>query len=140
MIGGCFGLLLFYVFELMGGGISLIFIIMNGGYGVGILLLLFVGWIFIILFCFGLGVFGGIFVFMFVLGILFGYVFGLIVKMWFLELNIEFGMFVIVGMGVLFVVIVWVFIMGILLVIEMINNYYLILLLIIISLGVVIFV
>lgn len=43
MIGGCFGLLLFYVFELMGGGISLIFIIMNGGYGVGILLLLFVG-------------------------------------------------------------------------------------------------
>lgn len=84
--------------------------------------------------------FGGIFVFMFVLGILFGYVFGLIVKMWFLELNIEFGMFVIVGMGVLFVVIVWVFIMGILLVIEMINNYYLILLLIIISLGVVIFV
>lgn len=59
MIGGCFGLLLLYVPELTGGGISLIPTITNGGYGAGILLLLFVGRIFTTLLCFGSGAPGG---------------------------------------------------------------------------------
>ncbi|WP_246745236.1 chloride channel protein, partial [Vibrio cholerae] len=76
MIGGCFGLLLLYVPELTGGGISLIPTITNGGYGAGILLLLFVGRIFTTLLCFGSGAPGGIFAPMLALGTLFGYAFG----------------------------------------------------------------
>ncbi|TQP41197.1 H(+)/Cl(-) exchange transporter ClcA [Vibrio cholerae] len=139
VIGGCFGLLLLYVPELTGGGISLIPTITNGGYGAGILLLLFVGRIFTTLLCFGSGAPGGIFAPMLALGTLFGYAFGLIAKVWFPELNIEPGMFAIAGMGALFAATVRAPITGILLVIEMTNNYHLILPLIITSLGAVIF-
>ncbi len=59
--------------------------------------------------------------------------------MWFPELNIEPGMFAIPGMGALFAATVRAPITGILLVIEMTNNYHLILPLIITSLGAVIF-
>ncbi|EGR5459876.1 H(+)/Cl(-) exchange transporter ClcA [Vibrio cholerae] len=110
MIGGCFGLLL-----------------------------LFVGRIFTTLLCFGSGAPGGIFAPMLALGTLFGYAFGLIAKVWFPELNIEPGMFTIAGMGALFAATVRAPITGILLVIEMTNNYHLILPLIITSLGAVIF-
>jgi len=54
------------------------------------------------------------------------------------ELNIEPGMFAIAGMGALFAATVRAPITGILLVIEMTNNYYLILPLIITCLGAVI--
>lgn len=76
---------------------------------------------------------------MLALGTLFGYAFGLIAKVWFPELNIEPGMFAIAGMGALFAATVRAPITGILLVIEMTNNYHLILPLIITSLGAVIF-
>ncbi len=72
---------------------------------------------------------------MLALGTLFGYAFGLIAKVWFPELNIEPGMLVIARMGALFAATVRAPITGISLVIEMTNNYHLILPLIITSLG-----
>ncbi|RJX67144.1 H(+)/Cl(-) exchange transporter ClcA [Vibrio sinensis] len=139
MIGGCFGLMLLYMPEITGGGIALIPNITNGGYGAGLLLLLFLARIATTLICFGSGAPGGIFAPMLALGTLFGYAFGLIAQGFFPEVGIDPGMFAIAGMGALFAATVRAPITGILLVIEMTNNYYLILPLIITSLGAVIF-
>lgn len=139
MIGGCFGLMLLYFPEVTGGGISLIPTITNGGYSATLLLLLFVARIATTMICFGSGAPGGIFAPMLALGTLFGYAFGLIAKGLLPELDITPGMFAIAGMGALFAATVRAPITGILLVIEMTNNYYLILPLIITSLGAVIF-
>lgn len=139
MLGGCFGLTLLYVPELTGGGISLIPNITNGSYTAGILLLFFLGRVITTLLCFGSGAPGGIFAPMLALGTSFGYAFGLIAKSLFPELDIDPGMFAIAGMGALFSATVRAPITGILLVIEMTNNYYLILPLIITGLGAVIF-
>ncbi len=76
---------------------------------------------------------------MLALGTLFGYAFGLIAQELLPQLAIDPGMFAIAGMGALFAATVRAPITGILLVIEMTNNYYLILPLIITSLGAVIF-
>ncbi|EEX93849.1 chloride channel protein [Vibrio orientalis CIP 102891 = ATCC 33934] len=139
LIGGCFGIMLLYLPEVTGGGIGLIPTITNGGYSATILLLLFVARIVTTMICFGSGAPGGIFAPMLALGTLFGYAFGLIAQSLFPELNITPGMFAIAGMGALFAATVRAPITGILLVIEMTNNYYLILPLIITSLGAVIF-
>jgi len=139
LLGGCFGLTLLYVPELTGGGINFIPDITNGGYGATVLLLLFIGRIFTTIICFGSGAPGGIFAPMLALGTLFGYAFGLIAKSFFPELDIQPGMFAIAGMGALFAATVRAPITGILLVIEMTNNYHLILPLIITCLGAVIF-
>lgn len=139
MIGGCFGLMLLYFPEITGGGISLIPTITNGGYSATLLLMLFIARIATTMICFGSGAPGGIFAPMLALGTLFGYAFGLIAKGLLPELDITPGMFAIAGMGALFAATVRAPITGILLVIEMTNNYYLILPLIITSLGAVIF-
>ncbi|PWI32275.1 H(+)/Cl(-) exchange transporter ClcA [Vibrio albus] len=139
LIGGTFGLLLLYVPELTAGGIWLIPHITNGDYGAGFLLLLFLGRILTTLVCFGSGAPGGIFAPMLALGTLFGYAFGLIARSIYPELDIDAGMFAIAGMGALFAATVRAPITGILLVIEMTNNYYLILPLITTCLGAVIF-
>lgn len=139
LLGGCFGLLLLYIPELTGGGIGIIPNVTNGNYSTNILLLIFLGRVLTTLLCFGSGAPGGIFAPMLALGTLFGYAFGLIAVALFPELNIEPGMFAIAGMGALFAATVRAPITGILLVIEMTNNYYLILPLIITCLGAVIF-
>ncbi len=69
------------------------------------------------------------------LGTSFGYAFGLVAHSLFPELPIEPGVFAIAGMGALFAATVRAPITGILLVIEMTNNYHLILPLIITGLG-----
>ncbi|MFA0083325.1 H(+)/Cl(-) exchange transporter ClcA [Vibrio breoganii] len=137
-LGGMFGLLLLYVPELTGGGISLIPSITHGEFGIGLLLLLFVGRIVTTLLCFGSGAPGGIFAPMLALGTLFGYAFGVIAAHCFPELPIEPGMFAIAGMGALFAATVRAPITGILLVIEMSDNYHLILPLLVTCLGAVI--
>lgn len=139
LIGGCFGIMLLYFPEVTGGGIGLIPTITNGGYSASILLLMFVARIATTMICFGSGAPGGIFAPMLALGTLFGYAFGLIAQGLFPDLPITPGMFAIAGMGALFAATVRAPITGILLVIEMTNNYYLILPLIITSLGAVIF-
>ncbi|MFC3024886.1 H(+)/Cl(-) exchange transporter ClcA [Vibrio zhugei] len=138
-IGGCFGLMLLYMPQITGGGIWLIPNITEGGYAAGFLLLLFIGRIVTTLVCFGSGAPGGIFAPMLALGTLFGYAFGLIVHNIFPGMDMEPGMFAIAGMGALFAATVRAPVTGILLVIEMTNNYYLVLPLIITSLGAVIF-
>lgn len=139
VIGGFFGITLLYMPEITGGGIALIPNITNGDYTASFLLLLFVARIATTMICFGSGAPGGIFAPMLALGTLFGYAFGLIAKGLLPELMIDPGMFAIAGMGALFAATVRAPITGILLVIEMTNNYYLILPLIITSLGAVIF-
>jgi len=139
LIGGCFGLMLLYLPDVTGGGIGLIPTITNGGYSATLLLLLFVARIVTTMICFGSGAPGGIFAPMLALGTLFGYAFGLIAQSLFPEMDITPGMFAIAGMGALFAATVRAPITGILLVIEMTNNYYLILPLIITSLGAVVF-
>lgn len=139
LIGGFFGITLLYLPEITGGGIALIPKITNGDYTTGFLLILFVARIVTTMVCFGSGAPGGIFAPMLALGTLFGYAFGLTAKGLLPELMIEPGMFAIAGMGALFAATVRAPITGILLVIEMTNNYYLILPLIITSLGAVIF-
>jgi CIC family chloride channel protein len=134
-IGGLFGLLLLYVPELTGGGINLIPQITNGTFSTKFLLILFLGRIITTLLCFASGAPGGIFAPMLALGTSFGYAFGLMAKLTFPDLPIEPGMFAIAGMGALFAATVRAPITGILLVIEMTNNYYLILPLIVTTLG-----
>ncbi len=138
MIGGVFGITLLYMPELTGGGIWLIPNITNGDYGAGFLLMLFLGRILTTMMCFGSGAPGGIFAPMLALGTLFGYAFGVTVKGLYPDLDIDAGMFAIAGMGALFAATVRAPITGILLVIEMTNNYYLILPLIATSLGAVV--
>ncbi|MBU2896281.1 H(+)/Cl(-) exchange transporter ClcA [Vibrio hepatarius] len=138
-LGGFFGLMLLYLPEITGGGITLIPTIASGGYGASALLILFIVRILTTLLCFASGAPGGIFAPMLALGTLFGYAFGLIAQNLFPELMISPGMFAIAGMGALFAATVRAPITGILLVIEMTNNYYLILPLIITCLGAVIF-
>jgi CIC family chloride channel protein len=138
ILGGVFGLLLLYVPELTGGGIALIPDVTNGNYSITLLVLLFIGRVVTTLLCFGSGAPGGIFAPMLALGTLFGYAFGASADVLLPALDIEPGMFAIAGMGALFAATVRAPITGILLVIEMTNNYYLILPLIITSLGAVI--
>lgn len=137
-IGAIFGLLLISVPVLTGGGISLIPSIIDGEYSVTLLLIIFAARLVITLICFASGAPGGIFAPMLALGTLFGYAFGYVANLLLPELNIDPGMFAIAGMGALFAATVRAPITGILLVIEMSNNYYLILPLIITVLGAVI--
>ncbi|PSV26042.1 MULTISPECIES: H(+)/Cl(-) exchange transporter ClcA [unclassified Photobacterium] len=135
LIGGCFGLLLLYFPELTGGGIFLIPHATNGDYGLGMLMLLFFARIATTLLCFGSGAPGGIFAPMLALGTLFGTFYGMITQGIYPDLGIDPGLFAIAGMGALFAATVRAPITGILLVIEMTNNYHLILPLIVTTLG-----
>lgn len=135
IIGGAFGLLLLYLPELTGGGIELIPGATNGDYSVSLLFILFLARVATTLICFGSGAPGGIFAPMLALGTLFGTFYGQMALNIDPSLNIEPGMFAIAGMGALFAATVRAPITGILLVIEMTNNYHLILPLIITTLG-----
>ncbi|PSW04251.1 H(+)/Cl(-) exchange transporter ClcA [Photobacterium lipolyticum] len=135
LLGGCFGLILLYLPELTGGGIAIIPNATNGDYSISLLLILFLARVATTLLCFGSGAPGGIFAPMLALGTLFGTFFGSVAQLMFPDLGLEPGMFAIAGMGALFAATVRAPITGILLVIEMTNNYDLILPLIITTLG-----
>lgn len=135
LLGGCFSLLLLYFPELTGGGIFLIPPATNGDYSLNMLLLLFFARVATTLLCFGSGAPGGIFAPMLALGTLFGTFFGIVVQGIYPHLDIAPGLFAIAGMGALFAATVRAPITGILLVIEMTNNYHLILPLVVTTLG-----
>ena len=135
VLGGCFGLLLLYLPELTGGGITLIPTATNGDYSISILLILFLARVATTLLCFGSGAPGGIFAPMLAMGTLFGTFFGTLVQWWKPELGLDPGIFAIAGMGALFAATVRAPITGVLLVIEMTNNYHLIVPLVITTLG-----
>lgn len=135
LIGGFFGIVLLYYPELTGGGIEMIPDVTQGKFGVNALLLIFGLRILTTLICFCSGAPGGIFAPMLSLGTIFGTFFGLTAAHFFPEMGLQAGSFAVIGMGALFAATVRAPVTGILLVIEMTDNFNLILPLIITTLG-----
>ncbi len=127
--------MLVYAPELTHGGINLVPDFVSLNYSISALLFIFMARTLLTVICFSSGAPGGIFAPMLALGTLLGTVYGLVVTNMYPDMGIEPGMFAIAGMGALFAATVRAPITGILLVIEMTNNYYLILPLIITTLG-----
>lgn len=135
LIGGACGILGLIQPQAAGGGFGLIPIAAAGNYSVGMLLFIFITRVITTLLCFGSGAPGGIFAPMLALGTLFGTAFGLAGAHLFPQYGIEAGTFAIAGMGALFAATVRAPLTGIVLVLEMTDNYQLILPMIITCLG-----
>lgn len=135
LIGGTCGILGLIQPQAAGGGFGLIPIAATGNYSVGMLLFIFIARVITTLLCFGSGAPGGIFAPMLALGTLFGTAFGLAGAHLFPQYGIEAGTFAIAGMGALFAATVRAPLTGIVLVLEMTDNYQLILPMIITCLG-----
>lgn len=135
LLGGICGILGLIQPEAAGGGFGLIPIAAAGNYSVGMLMFIFITRVITTLLCFGSGAPGGIFAPMLALGTLFGTAFGLASAHLFPAYGIEAGTFAIAGMGALFAATVRAPLTGIVLVLEMTDNYQLILPMIITCLG-----
>lgn len=135
LLGGCFGVLLLYFPELTGGGVEWIPAATRGDFGLFMLLIIFVGRLAATLICFGSGAPGGIFAPMLALGTMAGTLFGLLAHTMFPDMGLEPGTFAIAGMGALFAATVRAPLTGIVLVLEMTDNYNLILPMLITCLG-----
>lgn len=118
-----------------GGGFTLIPIAAAGNFTVGILLFIFITRVITTVLCFSSGAPGGIFAPMLALGTLLGTAFGMACIAWFPQWQLEPGTFAIAGMGALFAASVRAPLTGIVLVLEMTDNYQLILPMIITCLG-----
>ena len=99
------------------------------------LLFIFIARVITTLLCFASGAPGGIFAPMLALGTLLGTAFGIASAAWFPAYHLEVGTFAIAGMGALFAASVRAPLTGIVLVLEMTDNYQLILPMIITCLG-----
>lgn len=135
IIGGVCGVLGFIEPEAAGGGFSLIPIAAAGNFTVGALLFIFIARTITTLLCFASGAPGGIFAPMLALGTLLGTAFGMVCVVWFPEWQLQAGTFAIAGMGALLAASVRAPLTGIVLVLEMTDNYQLILPMIITCLG-----
>lgn len=135
LLGGLCGLLGFIKPESVGGGFALIPIATAGNFTVDVLLSIFAIRVITTLLCFSSGAPGGIFAPMLALGTLLGCAFGMAAAAWFPEYHLEAGTFAIAGMGALFAASVRAPLTGIVLVLEMTDNYQLILPMIITCLG-----
>lgn len=132
--GGCGVLVLVGPFA-AGGGFSLIPLAAAGHYTFGMLLFIFLARMLTTLLCFCSGAPGGIFAPMLALGTLLGTAFGVAAMMLFPQGGLQAGTFAIAGMGALFAASVRAPLTGIVLVLEMTDNYQLILPMIITCLG-----
>ncbi|MBV4365812.1 H(+)/Cl(-) exchange transporter ClcA [Erwinia sp. BNK-24-b] len=135
ILGGVCGVLGVIEPEAAGGGFELIPIAAAGNYTVGTLLFIFIARVVTTLLCFGSGAPGGIFAPMLALGTLLGTAFGMASASLFPAYHLEAGTFAIAGMGALFAASVRAPLTGIVLVLEMTDNYQLILPMIITCLG-----
>ncbi|GLR08738.1 H(+)/Cl(-) exchange transporter ClcA [Mixta theicola] len=135
LLGGLCGILAVIEPEAAGGGFSLIPIAAAGHYTVGVLLFIFIARVITTLLCFSSGAPGGIFAPMLALGTLLGTAFGMASAALLPSLTLEPGTFAIAGMGALFAASVRAPLTGIVLVLEMTDNYQLILPMIITCLG-----
>ncbi|WP_193386906.1 chloride channel protein, partial [Yersinia pestis] len=106
-----------------------------GNFSIGMLLFIFIARVITTLLCFGSGAPGGIFAPMLALGTILGTAFGLSCAHFFPQYGIEAGTFAIAGMGALFAASVRAPLTGIVLVLEMTDNYQLILPMIVTCLG-----
>ncbi|EBO6197872.1 H(+)/Cl(-) exchange transporter ClcA [Salmonella enterica] len=134
-IGGLCGILGLIEPEAAGGGFNLIPIAAAGNFSVGLLLFIFITRVVTTLLCFSSGAPGGIFAPMLALGTLLGTAFGMAAAVLFPQYHLEAGTFAIAGMGALMAASVRAPLTGIVLVLEMTDNYQLILPMIITCLG-----
>ena len=135
LIGGSCGVLGLIQPAASGGGFNLIPIAAAGNFSVGLLLFIFIARVITTLLCFSSGAPGGIFAPMLALGTLLGTAFGLAATPLFPAYHLDAGTFAIAGMGALLAASVRAPLTGIVLVLEMTDNYQLILPMIITCLG-----
>lgn len=135
LLGGVCGLLGLLQPAAAGGGFGLIPAAALGHYTLGMLLFIFLSRIVTTLLCFCSGAPGGIFAPMLALGTLAGTAFGMAAAALFPHYGLQPGAFAIAGMGALFAATVRAPLTGIVLVLEMTDNYQLILPMIITCLG-----
>ncbi|XTZ37653.1 H(+)/Cl(-) exchange transporter ClcA [Salmonella enterica] len=135
VIGGLCGMLGLLAPEFSGGGFALIPAAAGGRYAIEILLLIFVVRVITTLLCFCSGAPGGIFAPMLALGTVLGMAFGSASAALFPHYQLEGATFAIAGMGALLAASVRAPLTGIVLVLEMTDNYQLILPMIITCLG-----
>lgn len=135
LIGGSCGVLGLIQPAASGGGFNLIPIAAAGNFSVGLLLFIFIARVMTTLLCFSSGAPGGIFAPMLALGTLLGTAFGMAATPLFPAYHLDAGTFAIAGMGALLAASVRAPLTGIVLVLEMTDNYQLILPMIITCLG-----
>ncbi|PLR41236.1 H(+)/Cl(-) exchange transporter ClcA [Chimaeribacter californicus] len=135
LLGGLCGVLGLIMPAATSGGFGLIPQAALGHYTLGMLLTLFFTRIITTLLCFCSGAPGGIFAPMLALGTLAGTAFGMACGVLFPQYGLQPGTFAIAGMGALFAATVRAPLTGIVLVLEMTDNYQLILPMIITCLG-----
>jgi len=135
VLGGVCGRIGLVQPEAAGGGFALIPLAAAGQYGLMMLLFIFFVRVVTTVLCFASGAPGGIFAPMLALGTLLGTAFGTAALVWFPEYDIQPATFAIAGMGALFAASVRAPLTGIVLVLEMTDNYQLILPMIITCLG-----
>ena len=135
LIGGSCGVLGLIQPAASGGGFNLIPIAAAGNFSVGLLLFIFIARVITTLLCFSSGAPGGIFAPMLALGTLLGTAFGMAATPLFPAHHLDAGTFAIAGMGALLAASVRAPLTGIVLVLEMTDNYQLILPMIITCLG-----
>lgn len=135
LLAGMCGLLGTVVPQAVGGGIALIPDFASGHYGIQTLFLLFALRMLVTVCCFASGAPGGIFAPMLTLGTLLGTCYGQLSHSWFPDWQLDPATFAVAGMGALFAASVRAPLTGIVLVLEMTDNYQLILPMIITCLG-----
>lgn len=135
ILGGSFGILSIYFPEITGGGFSFIPAAISGHYLFNSLLIIFLCRFAATILCFSSGAPGGIFAPTLALGTVLGILFGMLIQPIFPQYDIELGACAIIAMGGLFAATVRAPLTGIVLVMEMTDNYQLILPMIITCLG-----
>ncbi len=135
ILGGACGVMTLLFPAIVGGGNLLIPEAASGTFSLQMLLLIFVLRLLTTLLCFSSGAPGGIFAPMLALGTVLGTAFGLAMSQFFPLYALQPATFAIAGMGALFAASVRAPLTGIVLVLEMTNNYQLILPMIITCLG-----
>ncbi|MDN5370441.1 MAG: chloride channel protein family [Shewanella sp.] len=135
LFGGVFAFFQLYVPDISGGGIALITDFVREPMAWAILVLLFALRMLATISCFASGAPGGVFAPMLALGTLLGLAYGIVAAGLFPDLVAEPGIYAVAGMGALFAATVRAPVTGIVLVVEMTDNYQLILPLLATCLG-----
>jgi len=135
LLGGMCGVLGVIEPGAAGGGFNLIPIAVAGNFSLGMLLFLFISRVVTTLLCFSSGAPGGIFAPMLALGMLLGTAFGMAAAAGFPAYELQAGTFAVAGMGALLAASLRAPLTAIVLVLEMTDNYQLILPMIITCLG-----
>lgn len=135
LLGGLFGILTLTAPYLTGGGFAFITDAVSGHYLFSGLFIIFILRFLGSIICFSSGAPGGIFAPTLALGTVFGVVFGMVMQDLLPNYQIELGACAIIGMGALFASTIRAPLTGIVLVMEMTDNYQLILPMIITCLG-----